>query len=105
LKSAQGKVRSRKRDQNGNLVGNAHPNPIMDTRTYKVEFPDGEVAELMANVIAESMYAACDEKGNEYLLFDCFVDYKVSDKALTKKTQPMSHNGRNCMQKSTAGWH
>ena len=103
--SARGKVKSRKRNSDGNLVGRADPNPVKDTRTYEVEFPDGEVAELTANAIAEAMYASCDDDGNEYLLFDCIVDHKKSDKALTKKTQPMSHNGKECMRRTTAGWH
>ncbi len=103
--SARGKVKSRKRDLDGNLSGNAHPNPILDTQTYNVEFPDGEVAELTANAIAESMYASCDDQGNEYLLFDCIVDHKKSDKALTKLTQPLELKGRKTMRRSTAGWH
>jgi hypothetical protein len=103
--SARGKVKSRKRNSDGNLVGRADPNPIKDTRTYEVEFPDGEVAELTANAIAQAMYASCDDDGNEYLLFDCIVDHKKNDKALTKETQPMSHNGRTSMRRSTAGWH
>ena len=57
----------------------------MDTQTYEVEFPDGKVTELMANAIAESMYALYDDNGNEYLLFDCFVNYKNSNTALTKQ--------------------
>ena len=42
-------------------------NPSKDTLTYDVKFPDGEVAELTANVIGESMYALCDAEGNKYL--------------------------------------
>jgi hypothetical protein len=89
----------------GNLVGVANSNPIKDTRTYEVEFPDGEIAELTANAIAEAMYAQCDDDGNEYLLFDCIVDHKKSDKALTNATQGFSHNGKECMRRSTVGWH
>ena len=103
--SARGKVKSRKRNSDGNLVGKADSNPIKDTRTYEVEFPDGEVAELTANAIAEAMYATCDDDGNEYLLFDDIVDHKKSNKALTHETQPFSHNGKACMRRSTAGWH
>ena len=44
-------------------MGTAHTNPILDTRTYEVEFPDGETAEYTANVIAENMWAQCDEAG------------------------------------------
>ena len=35
-------------------------NPILDTSIYNVEFSDGENAELGSNVIAECMYAQCD---------------------------------------------
>ena len=51
------------------------------------------------------MYTLCDDNGNEYLLFDCIVNHKKSDKALTNKTQSMSHNGKECMKRSTVGWH
>ena len=75
LRALKTKVKARKRDSDGNVTGKADPNPIKDTRTYEVEFPDGEISELTANAIAEAMYSACDHDGNEYLLFDCFVDY------------------------------
>ena len=103
--SSQGKFKLTKRNTEGNLVSQADPNPIMDTRTYKVEFPDREVAELTANTIAEALYALCDDNGNKYLLFNCIVDHKKNDKALTNKTQSMSHNGKECMRQSTIGWH
>ena len=35
---AQGSVRRRKRDMEGNTIGRANSNPILDTRTYEVEF-------------------------------------------------------------------
>lgn len=103
--SARGKVIARKRDAKGNPVGRADTNPVKDSRTYEVQFPDGEVAELTANVIAEAMYASCDREGNEYLLFDCIVGHKKSDKALTAKTQSLNNNGRKSMRRTTAGWH
>ena len=102
-KSARGKVKARKQDSDGNVTGKADLNPIKDTRTYEVEFPDGEITELTANAIAEAMYSACNHDGNKYLLFDCFVDYKKSDKACTKEGQKMTHNGKQAMQQSTAG--
>jgi hypothetical protein len=98
-------VKLKKRDSDGNLFGVADPNPIKDTRTYKVEFPGGEIAELTANAIAEAMYAQCDDDGNKYLLFDCIVDHKRNHKALTSKTQLMSRNGRECMRRTTVGWY
>ena len=41
----------------GNPIGRADANPILDTREYIVEFEDGDEAELNANLIAEAMYA------------------------------------------------
>ena len=58
----------RKRYSDGNSIGRTNDNPILDTRKYRTEFDDGEVSEIMANVIAESMYAACNDDGNEYLM-------------------------------------
>jgi hypothetical protein len=52
----------------GNVTGKADPNPIKDTSTYEVEFPDGEIVELTANAIAKAMYSACNHDGREYLL-------------------------------------
>jgi len=77
----------------------------MDSRVYRVEFDDGEVCELTTNVISESMYTSCDVDGNEYILFDSFVDYKSILKAATKENQRIVHNGRNSLCRSTVGWH
>ena len=43
-------------------------NPILDTRMDQVEFAGGDVADLVANIIAESINAQCNADGNEYLL-------------------------------------
>jgi hypothetical protein len=51
-KSARGKVKSQKQDLDGSVTGKADSNPIKDTRTYKVEFPDGEIVELTSNAVA-----------------------------------------------------
>jgi hypothetical protein len=55
-----GKVTRRKRGLDGAARGKAIANPILDTRTYNVEFPDGHSEEYTANVITENMYAQCD---------------------------------------------
>ena len=56
-------------------------NPILDTRTYEVEFPDGQTAKYSANIIAENMYAQCNTEGNQYLLLKEIVDWKKSSSA------------------------
>ena len=72
---------------------------------YRIEFEDGDVCELTANVIAESMYASCNADGNEYILFDSFINHKSNRKAVTKDSQRIVHNGRNSLRRSTPGWH
>jgi hypothetical protein len=57
------KVISRERDGEGNLIGRQNATPIMDTRIYDVQFPDGHVEAYSANVIAENIYAQVDEEG------------------------------------------
>ncbi len=52
----KGPMTARKRDQDGNPVGHANDNPILDTRSYIVDFDDGDQTELTANMIAESLY-------------------------------------------------
>ena len=49
---ARGKVSRRKIDADGNSIGRMNDNPILDTREYRVQFFNGEVGELMLNVIA-----------------------------------------------------
>ena len=75
-------------------MGRAHVNPIMDTRLYQVEFADGEVTELTANIIAELMYAQCNADGNEYLLLDTLVDYCKDNKLISLTDQQISVQGR-----------
>ena len=61
------KVTGRKRDIDRNTAGRAPENPILDMWEYTVQFEDGEVTELTANEIDESMYAQCDPDGNQYI--------------------------------------
>jgi hypothetical protein len=63
----KGRVTTQKRDIDGNLKGNANDIPILDTREYMVTFDDGDMTELNANLIAQSMYAQCDPDGNHYI--------------------------------------
>jgi hypothetical protein len=52
---AKGCVTARKRDWDGNPIGHASDNPILDTRSYIIDFDDGDQTELTANMIAESL--------------------------------------------------
>jgi hypothetical protein len=89
-----GKVISCKHDADGNTVSQAQDWPILDTRTYDVEFDNGTITELTANKIAECMYAQCDPGGNQYMLLDCFVDFDRLMTAISFADQNIVMKGR-----------
>ena len=48
----QGNGRRRKRNMEGNTIGRANINPILDTQTYEVVFKDRSISPYSANFIA-----------------------------------------------------
>ena len=54
---AKGRVSARKRNPDGNPVGLANSNPILDTCSYIIDFNDGNQTELTANLIVESLFS------------------------------------------------
>ena len=101
---SKGTVIERVRDPDGNVIGREHRNPILDTRRYKVKFDDGDVTELTANVIAESMYAQMDGNGNLHALLGAIIDHKRSKNAVTLSEQKVIKSGKTYIRRSTAGW-
>ena len=93
------------RYNNGNNMGHAKPNPILDSRQYVVEFEDGTEAELTANVIAQIIYAQCDPDSNQYLMLDYIADFRRSTTALCYSEQNfVIKNGLTYRCRSTAVW-
>ena len=82
-----GKVICWARDQDGELTGTAHNNLILNTCSYQVEFPDGQLGKYSANVIAQNMLSQCDLDGNQFLPMGSIVDHKVTDEALLKPSE------------------
>jgi hypothetical protein len=72
-----GKVTGRKLGIDGVARGKASANPILDTRTYNVESPDGRSEEYTTNVIAENMYAQCDEEGTNSSCYRTLLDTRL----------------------------
>jgi hypothetical protein len=75
---AKGRVTSRKRDKDGNPVGLANANPIIDMREYTFTFDDGDETVLNANLIAEAMYVQFNPDGNQYVLLDSIIDHRMT---------------------------
>jgi len=102
-----GKVINCKRDADGNPIGRASTNPIIDTRVYEVEFPDGTIAEYAANTIAEALYSKVDADGDRFLLLKEIVDHCKDDTAISQDDYSFTNtNGsRNPARHiTTKGW-
>ena len=81
------KVLGRKRDGDGNPIGQYHPNPILDTTVHEVEFPDGTIQEYAANVLADALYSQVDPDGNRWLLLEEIIDHEKDNTAPTRDQQ------------------
>jgi hypothetical protein len=95
------------RDADGNPIGRASTNPIIDTRVYEVEFPDGTIAEYAANTIAEALYSKVDADGDRFLLLKEIVDHCKDDTAISQDDYSFTNtNGsRNPARHiTTKGW-
>ncbi len=100
-----GMVKARKWDLDGNPIGRWSDNPILDMRLYDMEFLDGEVTLLTANMIAQAMYAQCDINDNEYLLLECFVDIQKDPTSISLDNQKAVQNNQEYLHCTTLGWH
>ena len=99
------KVTGRKRDVDGNPIGKRHSNPMLDTREYEVEFPDGATDVFTANIIAENLYAQVDDEGNSYSILSEIVDHKKDGSAVSKDDAFVATRaGIMRRRQTTKGW-
>ena len=92
-------------DIKGDPIGEYDPNPMINTRVYDVMFPDGEVQQYSANVIAQSLYDSADEDGYQYQFLDEIIGHKKLKDVLNKSEgYVVSNNGQRKRVKSTKGW-
>ena len=90
-----------KRDQDGNPVGQYNHNPLLNTRIYLAEFPDGHVAEYGANIIAEAIYNQVDSEGFDEVLFNEVIGHRKRSGALS--VDPAESNDAPIIR-TTKGW-
>jgi hypothetical protein len=100
-----GKFTGRKCGIDGVTRGKASANPILDTRTYNVEFPDGRSEEYTANVIAENMYAQCDEEGNQFLMLQDIVGHKTDGHAVDRSDMYIKVGRTIQIRNTEKSWH
>ena len=97
-------VKGRKRDHNGKTIGTANSNPILDTRVYHVEFPDGHTEEYATNKIAEALYDQLDEDGYNTGLVQEICDHQRSECAVGMAEGYAGEGSKRKPVITTKGW-
>ena len=98
------KVKFRKRDSEGNLIGRAAANPIQDTREYVVEFEDGSEGQYSANIISQNMISRIDSDGNQEPLLKQLVGHRKKRHAIPKDKAYITVGGKKVLKRTTKGW-
>ena len=101
----KGRVVKRKRNENNELIGKAHENPMLDTRIYEIDFGDGTYHEYTTNLIMENLYSQVDDDGNQYGILKGITNAKSDETAVLKAnawiTMPNQLRRRRI---TTKGW-
>jgi hypothetical protein len=100
-----GKVTGRTHEVDGTLAGTANSNPMMDTRKYVVDLPDGRSDEYTSNIITQNMYDQCDEEGNQFNLMDGIVGHKTDGQAVAPADMYIKHGSNIQVRKTIIGWY
>jgi hypothetical protein len=101
----RGIVKRRHCDVHGNPYGLRNPNPILDTRKYEVQLPDGSVEVYGANIIQENIMTNVDDEGNSFVLLDEILDHMKTDEAVSMDDAwYTAKTGAKRRRPTTKGW-
>ena len=100
-----GKVIGRTVSDTGDSIGVFNENPLLNTIIYDVQFPNGDIREYAANVIAQNMFSQVDEQGRSHVLLDSILDYSMGDDAVPMSEKyVMTKSGQRRYRMTTKGW-
>ena len=101
-KMVHGKVIQRTIGPDGQVTETYDNNPFLNSIIYDVEFPDGQVKEYAANIIAENTLTQVDSDGMSTTLMEAIVDHRRDDeKALQHHDKYVqTKNGRHHLRKT-----
>jgi hypothetical protein len=99
------RVTKRVKDNQGTPIGVANNNPILDTRLYEVEYPDGHRAAMSANIISENLLSQVDQDGHRALLFGAIIGHRTDGNQVQEENATtISANGVKRQIETTIGW-
>jgi hypothetical protein len=94
------RVTKRLKDKDGLPIGRANNNPILDTRMYKVEYPDEHKASLAANAIAENMFAQVHDEGSRHVLLKEIIDHQTDGTEVKQQSGDCTHTQEDALGSS-----
>ena len=98
------RITKRLKNNEGTPIGVANSNPILDTRLYEVEYPDGHCAATSANIISENLLSQVDHDGHRALHFDVIIGHRDGSELKEGDSWIKSANGVNRQIQTTIGW-
>ena len=103
---AHGTVKRRAAGADGKAIGTYDDNPMLNTMVYEIEFPDGQVKEYSANIIAENMLTQVDSKGFTITMMEGIVDYRKDEATAVSKADGfvVTRRGQKRRRVTTQGW-
>ena len=101
-----GKVTRRALGPDGTIAGTYDTNPYLNSMIYEVEFPDGQIREYAANVIAENMLTQVDSDGFSTTMLEAIIDYRKDEATAVPKADMyvVTSRGQKKLRKTTIGW-
>jgi hypothetical protein len=103
--SVPAKVTKRARNNDGKPIGKRSANPLLDTREYECVLDDGSVYRYNANVIAENIFAQCDDEGRRHAVLQEITDH-TKDRTAVEIANGfiMTKKGTRIPKTTTKGW-
>ena len=93
------------KNQDGKVIVEHNPNPILDTMIYNVMFQDGSIQQYAANIISEHMYSQVDEDGHSYQLLESIINHRTNGQAVHGDDGcTTANNGEKSSKKTKKGW-
>lgn len=88
-------VKRRAYDKDGEPIGIANNNPLLDTRQYEIEYIDGTIETVTANLIAENILSQVNEQGHRQLLLDEIIDHKYMSEGNKSRKRKKRHSSND----------
>ena len=98
------KVKGGKLIPDGRTAGVYHEDPRLNSMIYDVEFPDGQIKEYSANMIAENILTQIDSKVMSTTLMELIADFEKDDSSVSKQDEYLvTPRGQRRMRKNYQG--